>query len=160
MGLKTPPEAAELVMSDIRKMLDEERIKQAQEQASADRMREMIKKRIEDARDADEKRTSWVKEYLKFKLTDDYKKQVENALAEKQKKLEKSKLANELLKKMMSADCKNLNTSKQIQKELFEQGMIDAGDNLDDLRERGLTPSLSSGLQAPGTFTPVKGLFN
>jgi hypothetical protein len=38
--------------------------------------------------------------------------------------------------------------------------MREAGDNMEDLRENGLSPSLSSGLQAPGTFTPVKGLFN
>jgi hypothetical protein len=38
--------------------------------------------------------------------------------------------------------------------------MMEAGDNMEDLRANGLQPSLSSGLQAPGTFTTVKGLFN
>ena len=31
---------------------------------------------------------------------------------------------------------------------------------LKDIQQYGLQPSISSGVQAPGTFTPVKGLFN
>jgi hypothetical protein len=112
----------------------------------------------------DERSLEAFKNYIKSKIAhskmEGYKTDVEVYMEEKTKALQKSKLAHELLKKMMSADCKNLKTAKQIQKELFEQGMIDAGDNMDDVRERGLSPSLSSGLQAPGTFTPVKGLFN
>jgi hypothetical protein len=61
---------------------------------------------------------------------------------------------------MMSSDCKNVRNTKDIQKEWFEKAMIEAGDNMEDVRANGLQPSLSSGLQAPGTFTPVKGLFN
>lgn len=115
--------------------------------------------------EAQEKRnTEWFKEYLKSKIayskTEEYKRELERATAEKIKKLQKSKLAQDLLKKMMSSDCKNVRNTKDIQKELFEKGMIEAGDNMEDLRANGLQPSLSSGLQPPGTFTPVKGLFN
>jgi Flp pilus assembly protein TadD len=167
--------------------------------------------------------------------------------------LRKSKLANELLKKMMKADCKNVKNSKDILKEALEKMMkgvreleayenlieqiksleseieqkeTDAGkkeqlkqqiekmqqetdkmdkyedvqaskkemekimkemDDMDDkkfmkekfdkitqaveemesapailkgIQQNGLQTSISSGLQAPGTFTPVKGLFN
>ncbi|MDB5205032.1 MAG: hypothetical protein JWR72_107 [Flavisolibacter sp.] len=167
--------------------------------------------------------------------------------------LRKSKLAKELLKKMMKADCKNVKDSKDILKEALERMMkgvkeLEAYENLieqiksleseieqkendaakkeqlkkqiekmqqetdkmdkyeevqgsrkemekimkemdamddkkfmkekfdkimqsvDDMeaapailkgiQQNGLQPSISSGLQAPGTFTPVKGLFN
>jgi Flp pilus assembly protein TadD len=167
--------------------------------------------------------------------------------------LRKSKLANELLKKMMKADCKNVKNSKDILKEALdkmmngvkeleayeniieeikklefeiEQKETDAGkkdelkkqidkmqqetdkmdkyeqvheskkemekimkemDTMDDkkfmkenfenimqsvdemeaapailksIQQNGLQSSISSGLQSPGTFTPVKGLFN
>ena len=167
--------------------------------------------------------------------------------------LRKSKLAKELLKKMMSADCKNVKSSKDILKEKLEKMMkgvkeleayenvieqikkleseieqketnaakkeelkkqiermqqetdkmdkyeqvpqskkemekimkeMDAMDDkkfmkdkfdkimesvnemeaapaiLKDIQQKGLQSSISSGLQAPGTFTPVNGLFN
>ena len=105
-------------------------------------------------KEAQEKRNiEWFKEYLKSKIayskTEDYKRDMEKAMEEKMKKLQKNKLAQELLKKMMTADCKNVKNTKDIQKELFEKGMREAGDNMEDLRSNGLQPSLSSGLQAP-----------
>jgi tetratricopeptide (TPR) repeat protein len=123
--------------------------------------------------------------------------------------LGKRKLANYLLKKMMTSDCKNIRNRKDIfeeddarirkrLKELefeaddarikkrLQELEFEADDarirkrlqelefEADDARIRkrlkelgatpaiqqnGLQPSLSSGLQAPGTFTPQKGLF-
>ena len=115
--------------------------------------------------EAQEKRNiDWFKEYLKSKIayskTEEYKRELERATAEKIKKLQKNKLAQDLLKKMMMGDCTNVKNTKDIQKELFEKGMREAGDNMEDLRANGLQPSLSNGLQGSGTFTPVKGLFN
>lgn len=167
--------------------------------------------------------------------------------------LRRSKLAKELLKKMMTADCKNVRDSKDILKEALEKMMkgvreleayehvieqikkleseieqkeadqtnkdllkkqiekmqqevdkmdkyeevqqskekiekiIKEMDDMDDkkfmqqkfnkimqavdemeaapailknIQQNGLQPSISSGIQAPGTFTPIKGLFN
>ncbi len=140
----------------------------AQNQQAGDFWNNYIKDKIAKQKalqEAQEKRnTEWFKEYLKSKIayskTEEYRRELEKATAEKIKKLQKNKLAQELLKKMMSSDCKNVRNTKDIQKELFEKGMMEAGDNMEDLRANGLQPSLSSGLQAPGTFTPVKGLFN
>jgi hypothetical protein len=164
LGISSPDGAAEFVAGDIRRVLDEARQRDAREQAQGDGLRELMKKKIESQKAAEEKQTNWFKEFIKSKIayskTEEYKRDIERATAEKIKKLQKSKLAHELLKKMMSTDCKNLKTTKEIQKELFEKGMREAGDNMEDLRSNGLQPSLSSGLQAPGTFTPVKGLFN
>jgi len=163
-----PDEAGEFVVDEMRKVLDEAREREAQDKMAEERMRAYFKAKLDrqkaEQKAQDERSLEAFKNYIKSKIAhskmEGYKTDVELYMEEKTKALQKSKLAHELLKKMMSADCKNLKTAKQIQKELFEQGMIDAGDNMEDVRERGLSPSLSSGLQAPGTFTPVKGLFN
>ncbi|MHB1196616.1 MAG: tetratricopeptide repeat protein [Lutibacter sp.] len=139
----------------------------AQDQQASDYWNNYIKDRIARQKALQEARENrsieWFKEYLKSKIayskTEEYKRELEKATAEKIKKLQKNKLAQDLLKKMMSTDCKNVRSTKDIQKELFEKGMMEAGDNMEDLRANGLQPSLNSGLQAPGTFTPVKGLF-
>ncbi|WP_449436047.1 hypothetical protein [Pedobacter steynii] len=85
--------------------------------------------------------------------------------------LRKTKLANELLKKMMTSDCKNVRDRKdvfaeddaRIKKRLqeleFEADDARIKKRLKELGVDGLQPSISSGLQAPGTFTPQKGLF-
>jgi Flp pilus assembly protein TadD len=139
-----------------------------QNQQAGDFWTNYIKDKIakqKELREAQDKRqTEWFKEYLKSKIayskTEEYKRELERATAEKIKKLQKNKLAQDLLKKMMTSDCKKVRNTKEIQKELFEKGMREAGDNMEDLRANGLQPSISSGLQPPGTFTPVKGLFN
>ncbi|MGB3155613.1 MAG: hypothetical protein WBB06_13490, partial [Chitinophagaceae bacterium] len=164
LGITSPDGAAESVADDILKVLEEARNKEAQEQAQSDWFREYQKKKIEKYKAEEQRLTDWFKDILKMKIayakSEEYKREIEKAMEEQIRKRQKSKLAQELLKKMMSTDCKNVKSTKQIQKELFEKGMREAGDNIEDLRENGLQPSLSSGLQAPGTFTPVKGLFN
>jgi hypothetical protein len=44
------------------------------------------------------------------------------------------------------------------------QQLVDEMENtlplLQDIKQNGLQPSISSGVQAPGTFTPVKGMFD
>ena len=55
---------------------------------------------------------------------------------------------------------------KKFMEEKFEkirqavEEMEAAPPTLKDIQQYGLQPSISSGVQAPGTFTPVKGLFN
>ena len=87
--------------------------------------------------------------------------------------LRKSKLAKELLKKMMEGDCSKVKDQKQVLREKIKQmaDEMEAGSEkvadkeslkqtLQNVEKNGLQPSISSGIQAPGTFTPVKGLFN
>lgn len=98
--------------------------------------------------------------------------------------LRKSQLAKELLKKMMTADCKNVRNTKDVLKESLEK-MRKLADELDELGDKdqaardrmkklsdeldefanavqqtGLQPTISSGVQAQNTFTPTRGLFN
>lgn len=160
----SPEKTAEYFADDMRRVLEEARAQEAKDKAAEQRMKDYLKSKIERAKAEEAKGVEAFREYIKSKIayskTADYKSDIEKAMEVKNKILQKNKLAHELLKKMMSADCRNLKTAKEIQKELFEKGMMEAGDNIDDLREKGLSPSLSSGLQAPGTFAPVKGLFN
>ena len=87
--------------------------------------------------------------------------------------LRKSKLAKDLLKKMMEGDCSKVKDQKQVLREKIKQmademetGSEKAADKeslkqtLQNVEKNGLQPSISSGIQAPGTFTPIKGLFN
>jgi hypothetical protein len=150
----------------------------------------LIKKRIEAKKAAeaaqDNAQTEWFKEYQKDKI-EAYKKEVQieksmdffkeqikkriedqkidkalldKVIAEIMKKAIKNRQSQKLVKEMLNADCQNVRNTKDIQKEAFEKGMIEAGENMDVLRTKGLQPTLSSAMQVPATFTPVKGMFN
>ncbi len=151
----------------IKSKVEQQKVLEAREQAQSEWFREYMKSKIEKhkAQEAQDRRTNeWLKEYLKSKIerqkAADYQAAIDKAINDKIKQAQRSKKAHELLKKMLTADCKNVRNTKDIQKELFEKGMIEAGANIEELRSNGLQLSISSGIQMPGTFTTVKGLFN
>jgi tetratricopeptide (TPR) repeat protein len=150
----------------IKNKIEAQKAMEARNDAQGDWFREYQKNKTETQKATEariQKSMESFKEILKKKLEAQKivnKNAIDKAIADKIKQSKKSKQAQELLKKMMSADCKNVRNTKEIQKELFEKAMIEAGDNMEDVRANGLQPSLSTAMQVPGTFTAVKGFFN
>lgn len=109
--------------------------------------------------------TDWFKDYLKSKIeyskTDEYKRDMEEATTSKINKLKQSKRLQELLRKLMESDCSQIKTTAQNKLDQYLKDLQAAGDGelSNNLKSNGLQPSISSGLQAPGTFAPVNGLF-
>ncbi|MGZ8552469.1 MAG: hypothetical protein ACXWV8_03635, partial [Chitinophagaceae bacterium] len=132
--------------------IDAYKKQEAQIQKSMESFKELLKKKIEAQKIAD-------------------KNAIDKAIADKIKQAKKSKLAHELLKKMMEGDCVKVKDRKQVLREKIQQmaeemeaGSEKAADKenkkqvLQNVEKNGLQPSISSALQTPGTFTPVKGL--
>jgi Flp pilus assembly protein TadD len=99
-------------------------------------------------------------------ISDLLKKQIEKMQQETEKmhkyeQVQQSK--NEIEKIIKQMDAMD---DKKFMKEKFEkiwqavEEMEAAPATLKDIQQNGLKPTISSGIQAPGTFTPVKGLFN
>jgi hypothetical protein len=99
-------------------------------------------------------------------ISDLLKKQIEKMQQETEKmhkyeQVQQSK--NEIEKIIKEMDAMD---EKKFMKEKFEkirqavEEMEAAPATLEDIQQNGLKPTISSGIQAPGTFTPVKGLFN
>src|ERR1035437_5999786 len=112
-------------------------------------------------KEAEEKRNiDWFKEYLKSKI--DFSKSYENkinleeATTAKMNQLQRSKRLQELLRKFMTSDCSEIKTTAQNKLEQYLKDLEAAGDGelSNDLKLNGLLPSISSGVQAPGTFAP------
>lgn len=117
-------------------------------------------------KEAEEKRnTEWFKELLKSKIeyskADEYKRVMEEATTVKINKLQQSKRMQELLRKFMTSDCSEIKTTDQNKLDKYLKDLQAAGDNdvAYDIKTNGLQPSISSGIQAPGTFAPINGLF-
>ncbi|MGZ8549534.1 MAG: hypothetical protein ACXWV2_02685 [Chitinophagaceae bacterium] len=175
---------------NINNRIEQQKAADALDAKRGDAFREFIKTRIEEQKALDAQNNAqgeWFREYQKSKI-EAYKKQqaqieksmdsfreilkkkienqkidkaaIDKAIADIMKKANKSKQSQKLVKKMINADCKNVRNTKDIQKEAFEKAMIEAGEDMDVLRTKGLQPSISTAMQSPGTFTPVKGLFN
>ena len=130
--------------------IEAQKAKEAKIQESMESFKEILKKKIEGNKNA-----------------------IDKAISDKINQAKKSKLAQELLKKMMEGDCSKVKDQKQVLRERIKQmaDKMEAGgektadkanmkQTLQNVEKSGLQPSLSTGLQAPGTFTPVKGLFN
>ena len=163
----------------INSRVEQQRAMEAQEQASSNWFREYMKDKIEKqkARETRDRKTlDWFKEYMKSKIEAQKiadKVAIDKAIQDKIKQAKKSKLAQEILKKMMEGDCSKVKDQKQVLREKIKQmaDEMEAGSEktaekenmkqvLQNVEKNGLQPSLSSAMQAPGTFTPVKGLFN
>ena len=163
----------------INSRAEQQRAMEAQEQASSNWFREYMKDKIEKQKaqeTRDRKTLDWFKEYMKSKLEAQKnadKVAIDKAIQDKIKQAKKSKLAQEILKKMMEGDCSKVKDQKQVLREKIKQmaDEMEAGSEktadkanmkqtMQNVEKNGLQPSLSSALQAPGTFTPVKGLFN
>jgi tetratricopeptide (TPR) repeat protein len=117
-------------------------------------------------KEAEERRnTEWFKELLKSKIeyskTDEYKRAMEEATTATINKLQRSKRMQELLRKFMTSDCSKIKTTDQNKLDKYLRDLEAAGDNdvSYDIKTNGLQPSISSGIQAPGTFAPINGLF-
>ncbi|HEY5591171.1 MAG TPA: hypothetical protein VIK55_09155, partial [Paludibacter sp.] len=117
-------------------------------------------------KEAEEKRNiEWFKEILKAKIayskTDAYKLNMEEATNAKINKLRQSKRMQELLRKFMTSDCSEIKTNDQNKLDKYLKDLEAAGDNdvAYDIKTNGLQPSISSGIQVPGTFAPINGLF-
>ena len=163
----------------INSRTEQQKAMKAQDTKQGEGFREYMKSRIEaqKAKDAQiEKSMDWFREYLKKKIEAQKivdKNAIDKAISDKINQAKKSKLAQELLKKMMEGDCSKVKDQKQVLREKIKQmaDEMEAGgektadkanmkQTLQNVEKSGLQPSLSTGLQAPGTFTPVKGLFN
>lgn len=122
-----------------------------------------------------EKSMKFFKEQLKKKIDDQKidKRAIDKAIADIIKQARKSKLSQKLLKKMMEGDCSKGKDPKQVLREKIKQmaDEMEAGGEktadkenmkkiLQNVEKSGLQPSLSSAMQVPGTFAPVKELFN
>lgn len=77
--------------------------------------------------------------------------------------LRRNKLLKELLKKMMTADCKDVKSPKEKLKEALDKMMEKVNEmdkaELQKIKQNGIQPSISNGVQVPGAISPVKGLF-
>ncbi len=162
----------------INSRAEQQRAMEAQEQASSNWFREYMKDKIEKQKaqeTRDRKTLDWFKEYMKSKLEAQKnadKVAIDKAIQDKIKQVKKSKLAQEILKKMMEGDCSKVKDQQVLREKIkqmadeMEAGSGKTADKesmkqtLQNVEKNGLQPSLSSALQAPGTFTPVKGLFN
>ena len=138
----------------MRSKTEAQKAKEAQIQKSMESFREFLKKKIEAQKDAG-------------------KNAIDKAIAEKINQAKKSKLAQELLNKMMEGDCSKVKDQKQVLREKIKQmaDEMESGNEktadkenmkqtLQNVEKNGLQPSISSAMQAPGTFKPVKGLYN
>lgn len=134
---------------------------------------EMRKKRIEEAKAqqarTNEKSLENLKNFLKMKMEwakKDFERELENWKKDLERRSRNSETARELLKKMMSANCNTVKDKRQISREkllkAIDEMEADPEMNklsLEKIRHAGLQPSLSCGLQPPGTFILSKELF-
>ena len=74
--------------------------------------------------------------------------------------------AEDAVNKQIDKAVENKKGDKKFMQEKFNK-IMQAVDEMEaapailkSIQQNGLQPSISSGIQAPGTFTPVKGLFN
>lgn len=164
----------------MKSKIEAQKAMEARNDAAGDWFREYQKNKIESQKTKDaqiQKSMEFFKDDIKNRIekhkASDYKNAIEKAIADRIKQAKKSKLANEFLKKMMEGDCSKVKDQKQVLGEKIKQmaDEMEAGSErpadkeslkqtLQNVEKNGLQPSLSSALQVPGTFTPVKGLFN
>ena len=164
----------------MKSKIEAQKAMEARNDAAGDWFREYQKNKIESQKTKDaqiQKSMEFFKDDIKNRIekhkASDYKNAIEKAISDRIKQAKKSKLANELLKKMMEGDCSKVKDQKQVLREKIKQmaDEMEAGSEktadkesmkkvLQNVEKNGLQPSLSSALQAPGTFTPVKGLFD
>lgn len=83
---------------------------------------------------------------------------MEKATAEKIEKLKRSKMLQELLRKLMSSDCNKVKTIDQNKLDQYLKDLVAAGegDLPKNLKFKKPQPGLSNSLQPPGTFTQKK----
>jgi hypothetical protein len=117
--------AEEYYQETVRKRLE---LEAAQEKRAEEYYQETVKKRLEAEKAAqaqEDKNTEFFKEYLKSKIehskSPDYKSDLDKAIEEKIRQANNSKMANELVKKMMSADCNGKTPTKK-KAPVFEVG--------------------------------------
>lgn len=163
----------------MKSKIEAQKAMEARNDAAGDWFREYQKNKIESQKTEAQIQKSMesFKDYIKNRIekqkASDYKNAIEKAIADRVNQAKKSKLAQELLKKMMQGDCSKVKDQKQVLRERIKQmademetGSEKTADKeslkqtLQNVEKNGLQPSLNSALQAPGTFTPVKGLFN
>jgi Flp pilus assembly protein TadD len=141
---------------DILKQELERMLKGVKELEAYENVIEQIKK-LES--EIGQKETEQIKKDLLKKQIE--KMQQETEKMDKYEQVQQSK--NEIEKIIKEMDTMD---EKKFMKEKFEkirqavEEMEAAPPTLKDIQQYGLQPSISSGVQAPGTFTPVKGLFN
>lgn len=162
-----------------RKKIEAQKAMEARNDAAGDWFREYQRKKTETQKTKDaeiQKSMESFKDYIKNRIEKqkaaDYKSAIEKAISDRIKQAKKSKLAQELLKKMMEGDCSKVRDQKQVLREKIKQmademeagGEITADKEnkkqvLQNVEKNGLQPSISNGIQVPGTFVPIKGLF-
>ena len=141
---------------DILKVQIEKMLKDSKELDAYERVIEQIKK---------------LESEIEQKVTDEAKKELlqnqikkmkqESEKMDKYEKVQQSKKEMEkIMEEMYTMDDKkfmqkSFNKIIQAAEEIFAAPAI-----LKNIQQNGLQPTISSGIQAPGTFSPVKGLFN
>ncbi len=157
--------AASKIRGELLDLLEADRIREEGSRKFWETWKEMQDKKIQDAiaerKKRDEASMKWWEDYLRLKIERGKKEAAQNAerlKKELEEKAKKSERARKLLKDMMTGDCTMIKSSEQIKK-YWEKMKVQA-DEMINLPDFGLQPSISSGVQAPGTFTVQKGLFN